>query len=702
MAGWKRFRHRIKLWITLFALVVLAGVGFLNDMGTVAGVGTTSAVVGVAHTKNATGQWVEYPTDSQIDAAVREAVSLAGGLPANVAPGKKVVIQPNLVEAGWPSGSGVVPNAQVVRTVIKMCIERGASASDITICEGTAAFRYGTTHTGYTDRQMTVKELKDAGLDTDGDMWVEDTNGTHIARCVDANNVGRVYSNYPGYSGPYDSAYVTQVTKPGFLIDRVYMLPNCVMQADVLIRIPVLKNHGLAGITGALKLAFGFAPTDIYHLSGYNYYKNNLLHQEAWGYSELDTNARGMADMTYCRPPDFIVCDALVGITNGPVGSNGSVTAISPRMAFIMASRDPVAIDTVQTLACGYGVWSIPALSQATGLGLGTCDPGQIEIRGPHLKDIRRWFPTSGCAGVGDGVAPSLPNLNISDGIHVCGSLSVGHVGASDSNPGLCKAELYVDDALVDSNHIPYFNTIWTPGSGAAGQHTVKYTIYDRMLNEASLTRTVYVEPGDAVVSALGMQDGTAVCVGPLVFAGAAPGIDNRTFFLVTTDGIRGIRVRYGTNVPAFTLGRRLSVIGSLATSGGMRYVNCTGYTVHEQATAPKPRFMRNSALGGAAMNGYAMGVLDGRGPYNLGCLVKTSGVVSTGGSDYFYIDDGSLNNDTSVPSKLKVKCGTLSQPSPGSYVSVVGFSCCEDVSGGLHRTIVPRSSSDITVLKSP
>lgn len=681
----KLLHTRVRLLLTVFMLAALVVISFLSNVNTTAEVGTTTAVVGITKTPTTT------PTNSEIDTAVREAIALAGGMPDGIGPSKKIVIQPNLVQAGWSSGSGVVPNAQVMRTVIKMCLELGATWQNITVCEGSASFRGS--QGGYTNRQMTQKALYDCGLDPDKDMKVEDSDGTtHIANCVDANNVGSLYPNYPGYSGPYNSSYVTQITKSGFLINRVYCIPNCVAQCDYLIRVPCLKNHNLAGFTGGLKLAFGIAPSDIYHYnSPTEFYKWNLLHQQSWGYNELETNGRGMADVTYCRPPDLVVIDGLVGIKNGPVGDPPSNP--SPLMACIIAGKDVVAVDTIACLAVGYKITSIPGIGFANQLDLGTNDPGLIEVRGYHVKDIRRWFPAYACALPGDQTPPILGSVNIADGTHVCGQISVSPTGQSDADPGLCKGELYVNSMLVDSNNISPYNTSWIVSGLSAGAKTLTYTIYDGMLNETSVNRTINIHTGDPILETLGLTNGTYVSLGLLIFTGKASAIDDGTFFVSTTDGIRGLRVRYNGTIPNFTLGKRIAMYGVLATVGGQRYLNCTSYTTYDTVAAVKPRFFSNWALGGAALNINTPSVYDGAGPYNLGCLVKTAGRVSAGGSDYFYISDGSLRDDDT---KLKVKCGTFSKPAVGSYVSVVGFSCSEDDGGVIRRMLVARSATEI------
>ena len=692
---------RPKLLATIVAAAALATVGFLNNIETGAQVGNTTAVVAIAQTPTST------PTNAEIDAAVRQAIALAGGLPSSVGPGKKIVIQPNLVQAGHPFDNGVTTHPQVVRTIIAMCLEAGASAADIKICEGSASFLSGT-QGSWSSREMTQKAYRDCGLDANPPYMVEDVYGVQL---VDANDcgTGSVYPDYPGYSGPYNPAKVTRVIKSGFLINRVYMLPNPVVECDVLIRVPVLKNHNLAGITGALKLAFGLAPSDIYHYPGLECYKWALLHQTSWGWNELETNARGMADMTYARKPDLVVTDGLVGVMNGPVGGQdgggggGGWVALPPggKMRCILASTDPVAIDTIHALLCGYRISSIPSLQRAMSLGLGTNDPAKIEVRGVHVAAARRTFVQWGCAQPdSDRTGPTISGINVPDGTYVCGGLIVKPTSTPvDGESGVCKAELRVDDVLVDSNNGDY-STLWLPTTEADGPHTLTYTVYDKMLNETSITRTVILRTGDPIRSAFELEDGVGVWLGPVVYTGSGAVLGGNSFFVSSAKGVPAMRVVCSTPPPSLTAGRRVFLYGTLAVSDGSRYLDCTAVSPYDTVAAVKPRYMSNRSLGGASLNGLTPGVYLGGGAYNVGALVTTAGVVSSGGSDYFYIDDGSLPTDPGGASKLKVKCGAYSQPPAGAFVVVTGWSHTELNGGIVRRVLAVRSQSDIVRLQ--
>lgn len=689
-------RARPKLLAVCIFVAMLATLSYLNYASVGGQSADIPAIVAISQTPTAT------PTNAQIDTAVRQAVALAGGLPAKVAPGKKIVIQPNLTQAGHPAGNGVCTNAQVVRTIIAMCLERGASVSNIKICEGSASFYID--QGSFSSREMTKQAYRNCGLDAAAPYMVEDMYGVEL---IDANDcgTGMTYPDYPDYSGPYNAAKVTEVVRPGRLINRVYMLPNCVVNCDVLIRVPTLKNHNLAGVTGALKLGFGLAPSDIYHYPGLDCYHWSLLHKDVWGYSELETNARGMVDMTLCRPPDFVVIDGLVGVQNGPCGGTdggGGSVLLPPngKMHCILASSDPVATDTIQTLLCGYKVSSIPSLQFAHDAGLGTNDPAMIEVRGLHVSAMRQTFKTWGCAVKDpDRAGPTLADINVPDGTNVCGAVIVKPTATpQDAGSGLCKVELRVDGVLVGSNSIDY-STKWFPTNEADGQHVITYTIYDKMLNETSITRTVYLHKGDPIKTAFGLEDGVNIWLGPVEYTGAGVALGANSFFVCSGRGIPAMRVLYGSTPPLMSPGQRLFLYGSLSMGGGSRYLNCTSSSLYDRVTPVRPMSMNNRTLGGGDLNPATPGVYMGSGAYNIGCLVTVTGKASVGGSDYFYVDDGSLASDPGGVAKLKVKCGSFAQPQADRYVQITGWSCTE-FDGQSRRLLVVRSAADIRELQ--
>ncbi|MGQ9925206.1 MAG: hypothetical protein ACUVSM_14930, partial [Armatimonadota bacterium] len=330
----------------------------------------------------------------------------------------------------------------------------------------------------------------------------------------------------------------------------------------------------------------------------------------------------------------------------------------------------------------------IPALYWAAQLGLGTDDPRKIEVRGRRVSEVRRWFPAWGSAKPGDRVAPVVGDVTLT--LDTSLRLTVQPVGAYDASPGLCKAELYVDGVLADSSVDGGLSTSCLLAGAASGPHTVKVIVYDGMLNETSLTRTVNVQNGPPVSSALAAADSTRLFLGPVVFAGTSVALDGQTFFVTNPAGTSGLRIRYRGAVPSLVAGAHLSLEGELQTHSGQRVL--MGWALAEQggSSPVRPKFMLNRAVGGSSLNPHTPGVSGSQGPYNLGCLIRTSGVVRETGQGWFVIDDGSR------PGGLKVLCGPVAPPAAGSRMVVCGFSCCEENGGSILPVVALRAAADI------
>ena len=69
-------------------------------------------------------------------------------------------------------------------------------------------------------------------------------------------------------------------------------------------------------------------------------------------------------------------------------------------------------------------------------------------------------------------------------------------------------------------------------------------------------------------------------------------------------------------------------------------------------------------------------------------------------GAGEFYIDDGSLLNDGSGKTGLRVSAPGLTLPQKGSFVIVTGVSSCYQAAAHLHRMLRPRCQEDISVVE--
>jgi uncharacterized protein (DUF362 family) len=68
-------------------------------------------------------------------------------------------------------------------------------------------------------------------------------------------------------------------------------------------------------------------------------------------------------------------------------------------MRLILASKNAVALDTIQALVMGCDPTKVPYLTKAESYGLGTTDSTKINVVGKQVADVKKSFK-SGVAGI--------------------------------------------------------------------------------------------------------------------------------------------------------------------------------------------------------------------------------------------------------------------------------------------------------------
>ncbi len=198
---------------------------------------------------------------------------------------------------------------------------------------------------------------------------------------------------------------------PAFHLNRRYL------DTDVLISIAKLKNHANAGYTGAVKNLFGIAPTSLYGNDAPNEEttenRGSQLHdgrkqppggvpQERYeGWSEVPRSVcsfhrvpRVTADLYGARPADLSIVEGIETCKGGEGPWIPGVRPIAPGL--LLVGRNGVTTDAIGVAVMGYdpldgprtGVWRgdnhLALLAKA---GIGTHDPGRIEVRGLSLRE---------------------------------------------------------------------------------------------------------------------------------------------------------------------------------------------------------------------------------------------------------------------------------------------------------------------------
>jgi uncharacterized protein (DUF362 family) len=254
------------------------------------------------------------------DRAVREAVELAGGLQELVRSDSHVVVKPNLARRA-PSGSGAITDARATEAVTKLVLE--LNPASVVIAEGTAV--------GYDDGALSTEEI----LDVSGTRGVATKLGVN---CVNLN---------------VDEPVALEVPEPRAM-DRI-LVAKTIVEADVVISVPVLKTHNRTNATISLKNMWGC-----------------LVGTEKRAGHMMGINS-SLVDLFSVLRPTYTVTDANVameGLWRSPEDARV--------MGLVLAGRDALAADIVGCALMGVDPYSVYYLRELASL------PG--EVRG--LSDI--------------------------------------------------------------------------------------------------------------------------------------------------------------------------------------------------------------------------------------------------------------------------------------------------------------------------
>lgn len=483
------------------------------------GVPATVAIVKHWDTLDASGE----PNDTEIDAMVRDAVAMAGGLESlmvdtrggGAAPWDStgdgeitVVVVPNM------SGTspGLNTNKRITHTVIDMAYEAGATQ-----------VKFGGAATG-----SNYDAFNTQGYDVSPRDWVldYDVSPNPSVPLIDLNDTGTTtqqwqngqYStNNVQYINTVDSGYAGYARTGYYVHDEL-------LKADVVIMIPVLKNHDLGTITMGMKMRIGTGPQDIYYhpLAGgepflrwefHNDSTSGIPTKHPWDIGsppvmESEAVQRSFVDLNLARPHDFVVIDGLVGNEEGPLDYNEPGPGDGPNYAYrhrsIIASTDTVAIDTIGALLMGYNPDNIHFIDMATDSQvLGVSDRDLITVVGDHVADVRvdcaldhpaRVFDSYSQPVRADSISPGMTGMSPTEGAIVTGDVTVTGTGLSD-NFGIIKAELTVDGTLAATNTTDNSASfVWDSTTVSEGPHQLTVTVYDAMMNEVAITRNVTVQ----------------------------------------------------------------------------------------------------------------------------------------------------------------------------------------------------------------
>lgn len=246
-----------------------------------------------------------------------KAIASMGGMSKFVQKNQTVVVKPNI---GWdaPPERAANTNPQLIKRIIEHCLKVGAKevyVFDNTCNEWTKCYR-------------------NSGIEN----AVKDAGGKMVT--------GKTKSHYQ------------EVSVPGGKSLHNAEVHELILDSDVFINVPVLKSHGGAKLTIAMKNLMGI-------VWDRRYWHSNDLHQ-------------CIADFPTFKKPDLNVVDAYrVLKRNGPRGVSVNDVVM---MHSLLLSTDIVAVDTAATKLFGLDINQVPYITKAESLGLGTTNLESLKI----------------------------------------------------------------------------------------------------------------------------------------------------------------------------------------------------------------------------------------------------------------------------------------------------------------------------------
>ena len=249
---------------------------------------------------------------------VRRAVAAVGGIERFLKPGADVIVKPNICNAYHGPEYASTTNPDVVAALVSLCLAAGA-------------------------RRVRVMDDPFSGTP----QAAYETSG--IAAAVKAAG---------GQMDTLSRLRFRQTALPVGRIIRQTTIYGDILDADLVINVPIAKTHGGARLTLGMKNLMGIIQNPgSFHASG--------LHQ-------------AIADLSTVVRPQLTVVDAVRILTaNGPTGGNLDDVK---RLDTVIVSADTVAADAYATGLFGMKPDAVPHIRLAAEMGLGRIDLDTLKV----------------------------------------------------------------------------------------------------------------------------------------------------------------------------------------------------------------------------------------------------------------------------------------------------------------------------------
>jgi uncharacterized protein (DUF362 family) len=248
---------------------------------------------------------------------VRRALAALGGMEKFVPKGAKVIVKPNICVAYHTYEYAATTNPWVVGALVKLALDAGASSVQV------MDFPFGGSAEQAYARSGIEEQVRAAG----GEMV------------------------------PVPSFKYVSVDLPQALSLKSTMAFKDALETDVLINVPIAKNHGSTRLTLGMKNLMGLV------------LDRGAIHNNL---------GQRIADLTTLFRPSLTVVDAVRILTaNGPTGGNLNDVK---KLDTVIVSPDIVAADSYATTLFGMRPEDISYINAAATMGLGNSDLQSLKI----------------------------------------------------------------------------------------------------------------------------------------------------------------------------------------------------------------------------------------------------------------------------------------------------------------------------------
>jgi len=171
----------------------------------------------------------------------------------------------------------------------------------------------------------------------------------------------------------YDDLRPVKNVNPRATLLRELYLPETVLSADILISLPKMKTHKLAGITLSLKNMFGVVP-------GMKYgWPKNTLHWNGIPMSICEINGTVKSH--------YSIVDGVVGMEgHGPIMGSAKTAGV------LVMGANALAVDATAARVMGVDPGRVDYLAMAHRIKLGSLNPEDIAVSGEKIERARKDF----------------------------------------------------------------------------------------------------------------------------------------------------------------------------------------------------------------------------------------------------------------------------------------------------------------------